>query len=212
MKLSLNLVENTKSIEQEILKALLPECEKYMNNVMNNLKKHLPDIVTNAITSQPEYSSLLSGKLKFEFGIPDAGSKITNIINHWISNTVYDYKPPIVSSSGIRASFSAKLIRSNFSDILGTPDSMVSDTLRGYDLPWLEWLLLDGTAIIVPKYEVMMGSNTRSRTGYAVMVSSKESWKVPDEFSGTIDNNWITRAISGSQNEIQNLLNRIIQA
>jgi hypothetical protein len=210
MKLSLSLVENTQTIQQEILKALLPECEKYMNKVMNNLKKQLPDIVSNAITSQPEYTSLLSGKLKFEFGIPDAGSKITNIINYWISNIEYDYKPPTASNSSIKSSFSAKLIKSNFSDILGTPDSMVADSLRGYELPWLEWLLLDGSAVIVPQYQVMMGSNPRSRTGYAVMISSKESWKVPDEFSGTIDNNWITRAISGSQNEIQNLLNRII--
>ena len=212
MKLSLQLVENSQTIQQEILRALLPECQKYMDNVINKLKKELPNIVSNAITSEPEYGSLLSGKLKFEFGIADAGSKITNIINHWITNIVYDYKPPAASSSGIRSSFSAKLIRANFSDIINTSDAMVIDSNRGYELPWLEWLLLDGTATIVPQYEVRIGANSRSRTGYAVMVPSKDSWKVPDEFSGTIDNNWITRAISNSQEEIQNLLNRILQA
>jgi hypothetical protein len=144
-------------------------------------------------------------------GIPDASSKIYSLINMWISNMVIDYNPPTMTNSSIRSSFSAKLIRANFSDVLGTDETYINDSLRGYSLPWLEWLLLDGNAIIIPNYDVVMGSNPRSRTGSAVMRGSTSSWKVPDQFSGTISDNWITRAISNSQDKIQKLLERALK-
>lgn len=211
MNFTLKILENNQTIQKSILAALLPEVKEYMNNTITIIKKELPFIVSEAIMAEPEYSSLLSGQLKFELGIPDAGSKISNLINIWISNMVVDYKSPTLTNSSIRSSFSAKLIRTNFSDVLGTDDAYVNDSLRGYSLPWLEWLLLDGNAIVVPNYEVVMGSNPRSRTGSAVMKVSSGSWKVPDQFSGTISDNWITRAISNSQDKIQNLLERAMK-
>jgi hypothetical protein len=211
MNFTLKILENNQVIQKNILTALLPEVSKYMNKAIASIKRELPFIVGEAIMSEPEYSSLLSGQLKFELGIPDAGSKISNLINIWISNMVVDYKSPTLTNSSIRSSFSAKLIRTNFSDVLGTDDAYVNDSLRGYSLPWLEWLLLDGNAIVVPNYEVVMGSNPRSRTGSAVMKISSDSWKVPDQFSGTISDNWITRAISNSQDKIQKLLERALK-
>jgi hypothetical protein len=211
MNFTLKILENNQVIQKNILTALLPEVSKYMNKAIASIKRELPSIVGEAIMSEPEYSSLLSGQLKFELGIPDAGSKISHLINIWISNMVVDYKSPTLTNSSIRSSFSAKLIRTNFSDVLGTDDAYVNDSLRGYSLPWLEWLLLDGNAIVVPNYEVVMGSNPRSRTGSAVMKISSDSWKVPDQFSGTISDNWITRAISNSQDKIQKLLERALK-
>jgi hypothetical protein len=41
-----------------------------------------------------------------------------------------------------------------------------------------------------------MGNNPRSRTGSAIMVSSQKiNWRVPAQFAGTVNNNWVTRAI-----------------
>jgi predicted P-loop ATPase/GTPase len=211
MNFSLQLLENSQTIQKSVLTALLPEVKNYMDKAINTIKRELPGIISESIISEPEYGSLLSGQLKFELGIPDAGSKISNLINIWISNMVLDYRPPTLTNSNIRSSFSAKLIRTNFSDVLGTDDAYVNDSLRGYSLPWLEWLLLDGTAIVVPNYEVVMGNNPRSRTGSAVMKISSDSWKVPDQFSGTISDNWITRAISNSQDKIQKLLERALK-
>jgi hypothetical protein len=211
MNFSLKVLENSQVIQKSILIALLPEANKYMDKAISIIKKDLPNIVSEAITSEPEYFSLLSGQLKFELGIPDASSKIYSLINMWISNMVIDYNPPTMTNSSIRSSFSAKLIRANFSDVLGTDETYINDSLRGYSLPWLEWLLLDGNAIIIPNYDVVMGSNPRSRTGSAVMRGSTSSWKVPDQFSGTISDNWITRAISNSQDKIQKLLERALK-
>ena len=211
MNFSLKLLENSQTIQKSILIALLPEVKSYMDNAINTIKRELPSITAEAIMGEPEYNSLLSGQLKFEFGIPDAGSKIAGLINVWISNMIIEYKPPTATNSSIKSSFRANLIRSNFNDVLGTDEAYMNDSLRGYSLPWLEWLLLDGTATIIPNHEVVMGNNPRSRTGSAVMKISSGSWKVPDQFSGTMSDNWITRAISNSQDKIQKLLERALK-
>lgn len=67
--------------------------------------------------------------------------------------------------------------------------------MRGYQLPWLKWLLVEGTKPIVKNYAVKFGPNKSSRTGMAVMVNSSSNWSVPSEFAGTISSNWISRAI-----------------
>ena len=38
------------------------------------------------------------------------------------------------------------------------------------------------------------------------MQPSQKSWKVPSEFSGTINDNWITRAIDQATPEIEKML------
>jgi hypothetical protein len=125
-----------------------------------------------------------------------------------MSNIVYQYDKPRVASKGLYSKFSAKMIRSNFDDVLSTEFSIVRDNQRGYELPWLKWLLLDGTKSLVDNYGVVFGPSKYSRTGYAIMRSGSRSWGIPNEFAGTQNDNWITRAIDGASPEIINLLNR----
>lgn len=208
MKFKLTLLESNDEIQSRILTALLSECRYFMTKALVTIQKELLQIVYLAITNRPEYNSLISGNLRLQFGIPDANVKVANIINHWMSNVVYNYQKPVIQGNKIKSYISAELIKSDFSDVLGTSDAVVTDALRGYDLPWLEWLLLDGRKVIVPKHSVVIGPNPRSRTGEAVMRISSSSWKVPSEFSGTIADNWITRAIDDAGGFIEDLLQR----
>jgi hypothetical protein len=100
------------------------------------------------------------------------------------------------------------MIKSDFSDVLGSDYAIMTDNIRGYSLPWLKWLLLDGTAIIIDNYTVTMGYNKYSRTGGAVMTRTGGAWRVPPQYSGTMDDNWITRSIENSKDEIDNLIIR----
>jgi len=68
-------------------------------------------------------------------------------------------------------------------------------------------LLLYGGQIIVRNYRVKMGSNRASRTGMAIMVESPgDSWRVPPEFAGTSNNNWVTRALSKIDDKILDII------
>jgi hypothetical protein len=179
-----------------------------MTNGINTLKRELPEIVRASIVNTPEYESIMNGKLKYEFGIPDPSSKLAGLLDIWSNNIQVQYMKPSIIGSKIKGFFSANMIRIDFADVLYTDYALVIDNLRGYNLPWLEWLLLEGNRIIVSKHIVSMRPSVYSRTGNAVMIESKKSWRVPSEFSGTIGDNWITRSLDSAEGAIEDLLQR----
>lgn len=208
MQFSLKILETNDQIKKDILKALLPQVQSFMDNGINKLKTELPSLIRLAIINTPEYESLLNGKLMYEFGIPDSSSKLAGLLDIWSTNIHYQYMRPTISGNSIKGFFSANCIRIDFADALYSDYGIIVDAKRGYTLPWLEWLLLDGNKTIVSKYEVAIGPNPYSRTGQAIMRSSKRSWKVPAEFAGTSRDNWITRAIDSIENDIDNLVQK----
>ena len=212
MRISLTLLENNADISNKILKALLPEVTKYMDSSINSVKLELPGIIRQSIINSPEYNSIMSGELRYEFGIPDPGAKLAGLLDIWSSNIQYSYIKPTINNNQIRSSFSANTIRADYADVLYTDYALVIDSTRGYSLPWLEWLLLEGNKTIISKYEVVLGSNKFSRTGNALMKPSNKSWKVPSIYSGTASDNWITRAIDNASDQINNLLNKAFQS
>jgi hypothetical protein len=208
MKFSFKIIDNNKNIYANILDSLIPDVTKYMDNGINIIKKNLGSIISRSIFNSAEYSSIISGDLKYELGLIDGASKIDGLINIWTNNIQYSYSRPTVTNNNIKSSFTASMIKSDFSDVLGSDYAIMTDSIRGYSLPWLKWLLLDGTAIIIDNYIVTMGYNKYSRTGGAVMTRTGGAWRVPSQYSGNFDDNWITRSIESSRDEIDNLLIR----
>ena len=182
-----------------------------MDKAVQKLKSGISSIIEQAIRNSPEYEAILVGKLKYELGIPDSSVKLEGLIDIWLNNIEFQYNKPIISNNKIKSSFSVNMIRTDFSDVLSTDFAKVIDTVRSYELPWLQWLLLDGSKTIISDYEVLFGQNKASRTGLAIMTPSNNSWKVPSSYSGTIDNNWITRAIDSVSPQIEELLNKALQ-
>ena len=210
MKISLKLLESEQQIQTKIVNALLPQVKKFMTKSITKLQTSLPPLLESAIFNSPEYSSIVSGKLRLELGIPDGQSKIAGLISVWINNMNYEYYPPTIVNNKIRSKIAVYGVRSDFGDVLGTDYAFVTDQLRGYKLPWLEWLLLDGTKTIVPSHEVFFGPNSRSRTGLAIMKYSSSGWGIT-EFSGTQNDNWITRAIDSASSDINKILEEIFK-
>lgn len=210
MLFKLKILESNGQISQEIMRALLPDIIDYFKDIIYYLKVNLPPIVRNAIINTTEYQSILSGQLQYELGIPDPESKLSGLLDIWSQNIKVVYNAPTVSGNKIKGSFSVNMIRVDFSDVLYSDYAIVYDTLRGYSLPWLEWLLLEGNKTIISNYGVVIGPNRSSRTGMAVMRQGSGSWKVPSQFAGTIGDNWITRAIDSAEGEIENIINKAL--
>ena len=210
MLFKLKLLESNNQISQNILRALLPDIADYLKDVANYIKTNLPPVIENAIINSPEYQSILNGQLQYEFGIPDPGQKLAGLLNLWTKNIEVLYNEPAISGNRIKGSFSVNMIKIDFSDVLYSEYAVVVDNLRGYTLPWLEWLLLEGNKTIIQNYNIFVGPSRCSRTGMAIMKESSSSWRVPSQFAGTISDNWITRAIDKSEAEIQNVIDKAI--
>jgi hypothetical protein len=206
MKFSLNLVENNSEIRQKILNAMQDIINNAIDNTIKILQKNIKNLIIDALKSEPEYSSLINGELKREFGISDTSNVDTAIDT--IASSVKISKNTIkINNAGLSGGIEISIINNqDYGGALSDYSGKVIDNDRGYSLPWLEWLLLKGNQIIVKNYEVKLGSNPRSRSGDAIMIASSSSWRVPPQFAGTIKDNWTTRALSTIETKISNLI------
>jgi hypothetical protein len=207
MRISLKLLETDSQINTKILESIRTYLQPAFTKTQQSLQKNIPQIVKQALMAEPEYNSLLSGQLRAELGVPDAGARIESLFESWSNNMNVTSKPLSIKAARLSGGFSIDMIRSDFSDVVDLPAGIVTDNISGSVIPWLRWLLLDGSKILVRNYQVQMGSNPRSRTGQAIMITSdRENWRVPAEFAGTVNNNWITRAIERLDGTIINII------
>lgn len=211
MNINLQLIDSNTQINSNILNALIPEVNKYLKKKLDYIKQNLPSLVYDILTNTDTYNSLIGGQLQYEFGIPDPASKLDEILGIWTRNVVVNYQAPVASTDKLKASFSVSIIRTDFSDVLSQDSAYVIDALRGYSLPWLEWLLLEGNKTIIKNQQVVIRASKFSRTGAALMQESNQSWKVPSQYAGTISNNWITRAIDDNQTNINDFLTKAFE-
>lgn len=206
----LKLEETESQINKKILEALLPQVDKYLNKLFNKVSVQIKDTIIEAIKKAPEYSSLLYGQLKAEFGLPDSDTRVNSIINFWQDISV-EYKNTKISRNALSGGFKISMIKRDFSDVLGSSDATFI-TEKGDALNWLEWLLLFGNKTIIKEYNIELGPNPRSRTGMAIMKGAVAGkWSVPSTYSGTINNNWITRSVDSVDSTINSILSKALK-
>jgi hypothetical protein len=211
LSFGIKLTESNKVISDAILRAMLPDVKKYFNRRFNQVKNTIVPTIINSIQKQPEYESLLNGTLKAQFGIPDPGSRLSNILSTIENSVIIKEKTIAITGNQIKGGIKLQMIQSDFNDLISLGDATVI-TEKGTDLQWLQWLLLEGDTIIISDYSFVAGPFESSRTGMGIMRYSGGSWRVPPEFAGNIKNNWITRAVDAALSEIENSIEKIFKS
>lgn len=210
-KFSVNLVQTDNQISNKINKAILEQLKDRLPPVFKKSKEYIRQTVLSAIRSQPEYVSLLNGTLKYQFGLPDSASRLNRILETIEKSLFVEYNNPKINGLNITGGFFIGMVNSDFSDILSLSEATFV-TEKGSPLEWLKWLLLEGDKTIVIGYEFNIGNYPNSRTGGGIMSPSfSGSWRVPPEFAGSFENNWITRAAESVENNIENYIISAIQ-
>lgn len=211
MKVHLKLLDSDSQISKNILLAIKEQVDGIFKNISTKIVPSIKDIVSKALKSEPEYFSLKNGKLRYEMGIADTSS-VDIVIQKLVDTLSWTSTGVKISGSSLSGGFVLTMMKSDdLNGVISDQSAFVVDQVRGYQLPWLQWLLLRGNNIVVQNYSVKLGSNPASRTGNAIMVHSSKSWRVPPEFVGTQDNNWTTRAIAAAENEILQTLESAIR-
>ena len=109
---------------------------------------YLPGVIEPICFHCPEYVSLKAGTLRAELGIANT-SDVDNVIDAMVNTLKIDNKPLSVRSSGISGGFILTMIKSDdISGIIYSDSANVIDNVKGYSLPWLEWLLLKGNEVL----------------------------------------------------------------
>lgn len=211
MNLTVELLESNSDIAKLILNQIKDIIQQAINKALPKITNEIKATVDEALRNQPEYTSLMSGKLKAELGIPDS-SVVDRVIQALVDTLIVTNNGVKTSSSGISGGFKLTMIKSDdIGGVINIDEASVVDD-KGYSLPWLEWLLLKGNQTIVKNYSVKYTSSTRSRSGLAIMQPDGSfNWRVPSEFSGSQQNNWTTRAIDSIEKEIYQIMTSNIE-
>ena len=210
IRASLKLITTPKKIEQEINKIIIKRFDTRFRDIGSKLTKILRTTIEQAITSSHDYSDVISGGLKTELGVVDPQTHLDQMVSIISSSTHVTTSRLRVVSGSVVGDMTAKAVLSDFSDVFNAGIGLYT-TLKGDVIPWLEWLLKEGDKIIIRNYGVEFGHPEDSRTNDAIMRLNRRGWRVPSQYSGTIENNFITRAIDSSLNKMQDEIQKVFK-
>lgn len=188
--------------EQQFALAVVKELKQTLRSTIDRLlvkiRPSLVEYIENKLRKDPSdtYYSLDIGQLRRDFGFrpgENVGERVVRAVSSSIQLNALG--PTSASLGGIRLSLLKGGIEFLLDKDFGAYDS------NGNTVDWLKWLLTAGDTIIIADYEVIYKDTPRSRSGYALMISPKMSkgFRVDPAYSGTIDDNWITRALAATE-------------
>ena len=212
MSVSVKILESNRQIEGLINQSLASQINNAIRSnyrkVTNNIKLMIPPW----ISEQKEVASLLSqgvqGSLNAHFGLPPGMPELSvaAIVSAVSESITVEIAIPKTDKS-LRGSVLFRIQPNDFGNLLGLPEGFVSGR-SGTNLHWMNWLLTMGGTPVVMKYDYTPSSLGRS--GGGIMVGGT-SWRVPSEHAGTVDDNFITRALENREQDITNALRGLFQ-
>lgn len=214
-KTNLSLVDSIPTINKNIINAIKETLEDALKKSIVPIDIGIKNMVRAAIINSEEYRSLVSGRLRGEFGVVDAQNSLSQILDIWVNSINVINKGIKATPKTISGGISIQIIQRNFDDVLNSSASSYI-TEKGVKIPWLQWLLLAGQNVVVRDYTVVTDLNSQekaaSRTGEGLMVQTSVSfYRVPAIYAGTIDDNMVTRALIPLEDEMLNLIQTTIE-
>ena len=211
MSISIKLLDSAKVIEQRINALLSKELNTLLTANKTRFNTRVNDFVKRCILEQPEIASLKAGgigSLAAQVGIR-AGEEsgiVDAIVMAIVNSTTVNIRR---FDSKLNGRLDINFQPADFVNLLALPQGMVN-TENGDTLKWLSWLLKEGGKPIIIGYEYKPTAGAgRSRGG--VMIGGT-AWRIPPQFAGTETDNFITRAFSGREKEIQDLFGKLLGA
>lgn len=199
MSISIVLTDSEAQISKNINAAIATYINDTLSKNLNLIVNKVKLLIPRWVMSQPEIVSLSSSdslSLAGQFGIVNGVG-----IGQAIANSVAQatYIKFVKYSNNFNGGLELQFQQADFNNLLSLPEGHT--IYRGGDLHWLDWLLKRGDSIIVSNYQYNPATGL-GRSGLGNMIGGG-SFRVPPQFAGTSDNNFITRALIGTTQEQQ---------
>jgi hypothetical protein len=196
---SIALILNQSEISVAIQNATRSSINAALHNCANAVKRDIQTLIASVFASTPEYNSLLNGILKEVFALEDANIPLKDITGAIQQSVVVSVIPVATVGKTLNGGLVITFVKSNFQDILGL--SSGSYQKGQLNVPWLEWLLTEGDRVILANYPVQynLKKEDRNRLSGVAVMEKGGGWRIPTQFAGTLEDNWITRAFDSSK-------------
>lgn len=206
----LQLTESYSQISKKINVAIAEHMNALIQKKIPTITDKIRTLCKEWIAASPEIVSLNSAdptSLAGAFGIPAPMVPIAvDAIVESVSNSLTFSFTKL--DDKLRGGLEIRIQPIDFQNLLSLSVGHVVYE-RG-DLHWLDWLLTKGASIIITNYQYQAQAGT-GRSGLGTMKIGG-SFRVPPKFAGTTDNNFVTRALSGKDQEdqITNIISSVL--
>ena len=204
------ITDTVPELQKRLLDFVGEKFTKILKAAGRRIDRRIKELVEVELKNTDLYAAFKRGdRIVAELGVKDASTKLDNIIDTWlesIQTTVTPVKRR--GSSSLSGGMKIQGIVSDYSDVFAMPESYTM-TKKGAKLDWLMWLLEMGSTTIIREYEFKAGGN-QGRTRGGIMVVG-QSWKVPEDYVGYPDDNFLTNALDRLQDTIDNIVQDEIQ-
>ena len=201
--MSIELLENDREFEKIILNLIQTKFATAVLRSIDKIKQKVKPIVFQALNDCPEMKELKSGtKLRAELGLKkgdatSAADSIAKAVSEAVSVT-FDHG---LGTKKIKGGILLNIQPNDYQNVLNVPKASVF--YKPDDkLDWLDWLLNKGDSIIVSGFHfapVIDRKADGGRTGLGTMKQGG-NWRIDPVYSGTSDDNFITRALRKKEN------------
>lgn len=199
MSIEVRLKTDAREITTGILKAVRSQLNTVLHQTANNIRLDILKLIDKLVEGSPEYQSLINGELSQQLGLNDIDARLKDIVGALKNSVGVSVVPVSYTGDKLRGGVNIHLIKSDFEDVLGL--SAASYQTGTTNIPWLEWLLTQGDRIILANYPVSYQADELSRMNrgtvpVTTVLEKGGGWRIPPQFSGTLENNWLTRTFN----------------
>lgn len=191
-------------------KSLASQINAYMKSLAKNISSErvyqdIKPVIYELVQSSDAYQSMTNydGELFAYFGFPAGKQK--NMVDAVIERLIEtaDFKITALSV-GVKYVFNISFeVDIDKSGALELPEAVIetAKNTKNAPLKWAKWILKRGDSIVIKDYILDFDSelhNEESRSGtdtYMIYNPSYTGFAVPSEFSGTNENNFMSRAL-----------------
>lgn len=210
----MQIKEETSKIVKKVEKILLLKAYNRLKLVAGSIQADMREFNLKLWKASDTYNSLLYGDLTHELGFPQGEApRMVDAILDKVADSIIVI--PRLPKSGKEKTIimSFKIVTKSLPGITDLPEAEVdtgktvsNDISNDFGsfgaaplsrkLPWVDWLLFRGNNYLIFNYEYVDVVDPDSRSGKGLMIRNEnENWKVPSEYSGTRNSNWITRTL-----------------
>lgn len=209
MSFQITLLDSDGEIQNKIYQAVREELNRLLKKNINKAEARIKQSVDKWIRMQPEVQSILDdgvqNSLHAQFGL--LGVQGVLAANDIVASVIASINVKIkYVNNNLAGGVDFEIQPEALNNLLGLSSGFVaseSDVLH-----WLNWLLLEGSNTIVYGYNYTPDSSGRSGGGFMV---SGGVWRIPPQFAGTLNDNFITRALSNRDKELEQILRDVFE-
>lgn len=213
----MGIIESPKQIENKIIQAILKKMSMAKNPLLaniENIKTEISQVLQKNIIDSNTFQSISSDILKRDFGLTEDVILI-------FTSSIADLFSIDVEFKQVNKTNSKKLYKISIEVKERDEDDPVINALinktsyiskrSGETIRWLEWLLFYGEKVINKSWKVYPKEG-KGRTLMAIMITGRSDFKfkVSKKHAGRYGNNFVSKALKASKEDIQNIIRRYI--